>query len=126
MEASILKSTKKNLGVNPEDNAFDVDIITHINSTFSTLAQLGVGPLVFQIEDESLEWSDFVEDDVLLNLIKTYVYLKVRLIFDPPVTSYTQTALEKQIEQFEWRISVYREGLEWTDPSTLPSGGENE
>ena len=114
---SILNSTKKILGIDPEYDAFDVDIITHINTTFSTLNQLGIGPPEgFMITDEVPEWTDFVGDDPRLNSIKTYVYLKVRLIFDPPATSFTIAALEKQIEQIEWRLSVNRENEEWVDP----------
>lgn len=109
---SILDSTKKKLGIDASYDAFDVDIITFINGAFSTLTQLGVGPVVFQIEDNSLEWKDYIgEDDVLLNMVKPYIYLKVRLLFDPPQTSYTQTAFENQLEQMEWRINVYRETL---------------
>lgn len=118
MEQSILKSTKKILGLAPEYTAFDLDIITHINGVFSTLAQLGVGPSGFMIEDDVAVWEDFISDDEeQLNRVKTYVFLKVRMIFDPPVTSFAIAAFEQQIEQMEWRISVHREGEDWVDPS---------
>jgi hypothetical protein len=110
MEASILISTKKVLGIAESYTAFDLDIITHINSVFSILAQLGVGPEEgFMIEDEVGEWGDFVVSPRELNLVKTYVYLKVRLLFDPPTTSYLIEATNKQIEEYEWRLNVYRE-----------------
>lgn len=120
MENSILKSVKKILSIDPADEAFDLDIITHINSVFSTLFQLGIGPSEgFMIEDDSLEWIDFIEeleDDPRLNLVKTYVCLKVRVLFDPPTTSYLIGALDNQIQELEWRISTYREATEWVDP----------
>jgi hypothetical protein len=112
METSILKSTKMVLGVSPSYTEFDQDILTHINSTFSTLTQLGVGPAVFTITDDTTEWSDYIaDDDILLGWIRTLVHLKVRMGWDPPATSYTQTAFEKHIEQLEWRINVHRENL---------------
>lgn len=118
MEQSILKSVKKILGVEDTNLAFDLDIITHINSAFSTLWQLGVGPATqFVIEDDSAEWSEFyAEDDSVMNLVRSYVFLKVRSIFDPPATSYAIGALEKQIEQFEWRLNASREDEHWVDP----------
>lgn len=117
MEESILKSTKKILGLAPDYTAFDLDVITHINSTFSTLNQLGIGPLEgFSIEDEETTWSDFIGDDPNLNSVKTYVFLKTRMMFDPPVTSYLIAAFEKQIAELEWRLNVYREETEWVDP----------
>jgi hypothetical protein len=119
MEPSILKSTKKILGLADDYTVFDLDIITHINSAFSTLTQLGVGPAAgFAIEDETAEWAafgDFVTD-TQLNSVKTYVYLKVREIFDPPQTSYLSAAMRKQIEELEYRLNVHREETQWVDP----------
>ena len=110
MEQSILTSTKKILGIAADYTAFDLDIITHINSAFSTLAQLGVGPHCgFMIDDEDAEWEDFIEDDNQYNSVKSYVFLKVRQLFDPPTTSYLIAAYDKQIQEFEWRLSVHRE-----------------
>lgn len=112
METSILNSTKKILGVDKGYTAFDADIITHINSAFAVLCQLGVGPQEdFFIEDASDEWEDFIINDNGYNLIKTYIYLKVRILFDPPTTSFLLSAMEKQIQEYEWRISSYREWL---------------
>lgn len=107
---SILTSTKKRIGIASEDTSFDSDIIDSINSVFSTLNQMGVGPpLGFTIEDESDEWEDYVEDKILENMIRTYMYLKVRLVFDPPAMSFHIQAMEKQINEQEGRISLYRE-----------------
>lgn len=117
MEDSILKSTKKILGIDPDYTVFDLDIIIHINTAFSTLNQLGVGPVGgFAIEDDEAVWSDYLVDDLKLNGVKTYVHLRVRLIFDPPTTSYLINAFEKQVEQLEWRLNVVREETEWVDP----------
>lgn len=111
MTDSILDSTKKVLGVEADYVAFDTDIIMQINTVLSTLWQLGVGPEDgFQIEDNSSRWTDFFGTDPRLNMIKTYVFLRVRLLFDPPTTSYLIEALTKQYEELGWRISVYREG----------------
>lgn len=118
MEDSILKSTKKILGLDPEYTVFDLDIITHINSVFSTLAQLGVGPVNgFMIEDDEAVWSDFIDPvNLKYNNVKTYMYLKVRQWFDPPQTSYLLNALNEQSLQLEWRLNVTREETEWVDP----------
>lgn len=127
MEQSILISTKKILGIAEDYTVFDLDIITHINTAFSTLAQLGVGPARgFMIEDETAEWADFINDypqsyelpsdDLQYNSVKSYVFLKVRQLFDPPQTSYLISATQKQIEELEWRLNTHREETEWVDP----------
>jgi hypothetical protein len=120
MEQSILTSTKKILGIAADYTVFDLDIITHINTAFSTLTQLGVGPADgFMIEDDSAQWTDFdpVDDDRQYNAVKSYIYLRVRLLFDPPTTSYLITALEKQVQELEWRLNVYREDTDWVNPN---------
>lgn len=107
---SILNSIKKILGIDLEYDVYDQDIIMHINSVFSTLNQLGVGPDAgFYIEDDEQEWSAFIEDDKKINSVKTYIAMKVRLIFDPPATSFVITAFENQIKEFEWRLNVQAE-----------------
>lgn len=118
MEDSILNSTKKILGLGEDYTAFDLDIITHINSVFSILFQLGVGPADgFLIEDAGTTWSDFLEDNVGLNMVKSYIFLKVRLLFDPPGTSFAIDAMNHQISEYEWRISTHREwSLNPVDP----------
>lgn len=110
MTNSILNSTKKILGLDYSYTAFDTDIITHINAAFSVLNQLGIGPVDgFSIEDEETTWVSFVIPTNQLNLVKTYIYLKVRMYFDPPGTSYLIDAMNKQIVECEWRLSVFRE-----------------
>lgn len=117
MSDSILTSTKKVLGIEEEYTAFDVDITMHINSVFSTLNQLGIGPPAgFAITDKGATWSSFFSTDPRLNSIKTYVYLKVRILFDPPGTSYLIQSLEKQAQELEWRLNVVREETEYIDP----------
>jgi hypothetical protein len=110
MENSILISTKKVLGLAEDYTVFDLDIITHINATFSLLNQLGLGPLDgFYIEDETALWTDFMVPANQLSLVKTYVILKVRMLFDPPATGFLVTAMENQIKEYEWRLNVFRE-----------------
>jgi len=117
VEQSILISTKKVLGIAEDYTAFDLDIITHINTAFSTLTQLGVGPAEgFMIEDAEPEWVDFYADDLQYNAVKSYVFLRVRYLFDPPQTSYLISATERQIQELEWRLNVHREETGWTDP----------
>lgn len=104
---SILDSIKKMILGNSEETHFDMDIIIHINSVFATLNQMGVGPEeTFTIDDDSTIWSEFTEDDVLFNNVKTYMYLKVKLIFDPPASSSVLAAMERQISELEWRLNV--------------------
>ncbi len=117
MEQSILTSTKKILGIAADYTAFDLDIITHINAVFSTLTHLGVGPASgFMIEDADAEWYDFIDNDIQLNTVKSYVFLKVKQLFDPPTTSYLIGAMDKQIQEFEWRLNTNRETTDWVDP----------
>lgn len=117
MEDRILASTKKVLGVPEDYTAFDLDIMTHINAAFSVLTQLGVGPAEgFFIDGEDPVWSDFITDPITLNMVKTYVYLKTRILFDPPTTSFLIEALNKQIAEYETRISYQREDESWTIP----------
>ena len=106
MDESILSSVKKMLGIDDSYTAFDMDIIIHINSVFVTLYELGVGDEPFSISDSSAIWSDFIGDANDLNLIKTYMYLKVRLIFDPPTSSAALQAMQELCKEFEFRISI--------------------
>lgn len=117
-DGSILNSVKKVLGLADDYTAFDDDVIMHINSALSTLTQLGIGPTTgYMIDDAGPAWANFIGDDNQLNMVKTYVCLKVRLVFDPPTTSYVLTAMQDQIRELEWRISERRESLSWTDPN---------
>ena len=118
VETSILTSTKKILGIAEDYTVFDLDIITHINSAFSTLTQLGIGPAAgFMIDDAEAVWADFIADDFQYNSVKSYVFLKVRQLFDPPQTSYLIDAVDKQIQELEWRLNSHREETAWVDPS---------
>lgn len=105
---SILTSIKKLLGITEEYTHFDEDLIMHINSVFMTLTQLGVGPSQgFYIEDSSAEWADFIPDFNKLQAVKTYMYLKIRLVFDSAsLGSATLAAYERQIQELEWRLNV--------------------
>lgn len=124
MENSILLSTKKVLGLDAEYDVFDLDVLMHINAAFSILQQLGVGPEAgFMIEDETAVWADFVVDigsEISLNLIKTYVQLKARMLFDPPTTSYLIDAMERQIKEYEWRLNVFREYVTYEEEVVNP------
>lgn len=104
---SILNSIKKRLGISEEYEHFDDDIIMDINSVFSILTQMGVGPSTgFIITDQDAEWTDFMEDMIKLEFVKTYVYLKVRLMFDPPQSSAITESINRQISELEWRIFI--------------------
>ncbi len=119
MEDSILKTTKKILGIDAAYTAFDLDIITHINMVFTTLHDLGVGPPEgFFIESDEANWVDFELDPLQRNAVKTYVFLRVKLAFDPPQTSFHILSLEKQVQELEWRLNVRRENVAWIPPSS--------
>lgn len=118
MTQSILNSVKKNLNLQVDYEAFDQDVLLYINSVFSTLHQLGVGPDAgFMIEDAGATWQEFLGNDNRLNNIKTYMYLRVRLLFDPPTTGFHTEAMRNQITELEWRINAHREDSKWTDPT---------
>lgn len=104
---SILQSTKKILDAPTGYEVFDLEIITHINAVFSTLAQMGVGPKdSFRIEDGSAVWSDFDVTTNVLNMVRTYIPMKVRLMFDLPPTSFAIEAIQKICSELEWRLNV--------------------
>jgi hypothetical protein len=118
MEQSILRSVKQAVGVSPDDPSFDIDIIMAINAEFSILNDLGVGPAEgFVIEDESTEWSEYLDDLIMLSKVKTAVNLKTRLLFDPPKESFVLTSYQNQLQEQEWRLNVNREATEWVDPN---------
>lgn len=107
METSILTSIKKMLGVAEDYTEFDEDIITHINSVFLNLTQLGVGPEEgFMIENDTAVWEDFIDDSTQLQAVKTYMYLKVKLLFDPPLSSSVTESFTRMIAELEWRLNV--------------------
>lgn len=114
---SILTSIKKMLGITAAYDHYDADIIMHINDAFSVLNQLGVGPANgFFIEDDSAVWSDFTEDVNKIHTVKTYIFRKVKIVFDPAsLGSATLAAYERQIQEQEWRLNVTAESDENTE-----------
>lgn len=120
---SILTSIKKLLGIAADYEQFDTDIIIHINSAFSTLTQLGVGPSEgFVIQDETSTWSDFTADDPRLEFVKTYIYLKVRLVFDPPTTGSVIEAIKQNISEYEWRLMIAADQVKSTGEEENQNG----
>lgn len=107
---SILTSIKKLLGITEEYTHFDTDLIIHINSVFATLTQLGVGPSEgFIIVDKNDNWEQFTNDNILIESVKSYMYLKVKLLFDPPTSSAVIESTNRMINEFEWRLNVAAE-----------------
>ena len=107
---SILTSIKKMLGISEDYTQFDADLIMHINSVFLNLTQLGVGPASgFSIEDETTEWTDFINNNAQLQAVKCYIYLKVKLLFDPPLSSAVIESTNRMIAELEWRLNVAAE-----------------
>lgn len=122
MDTSILNNTKKVLGIALDDESFDTDVVLQVNSAFSILTQLGLGPAEgFSIEDDSTQWDDFIviSNPTVMDLVKTCIFLRVRLIFDPPQTSFLLQALRDQLGEHEWRLSALREGVDWKSPEPL-------
>jgi hypothetical protein len=104
---SILTSIKKLLGLTEEYTHFDVDITMHINSVFKILKRLGVGPAEgFRIEGASTTWSEFIPEDENLEDVKSYMYMKVKLLFDPPDSSAHMTAMKEAIAEFEFQLHL--------------------
>ena len=107
MQDSILMTIRKLVCGNPYADHFDTDLLVHINACFSVLNQLGVGPEKgFVVTDETQSWSSYSDNERILNMVKTYVTLKVKKIFDPPLTSSVLEAMDKEISQLEWRLNV--------------------
>ena len=104
---SILNTIKKMLGLEANYDAFDTDIIVNINMVFNILLQLGVGPAEgFSITGPDETWSDYIDDMRKLEMVKTYIYLKVKQIFDPGTSSALNNAIDNQIKELEWRLNV--------------------
>lgn len=109
---SILTSIKKLLGYEKEQTDFDTDIIIHINSALSRLNLLGVGPSEgFSIQNDITTWNEFIQENAKLNDVKTYVYLKVKLVFDPPSSSSVIAAMERSIAELEFCLNVTAESI---------------
>lgn len=110
VEKSILNTIKDLLGIAADQTNFDDQIIVHINTVFFTLQQLGVGPSPgFFVESAEDNWEDFIPEGVNYNSIKTYMYLKVKLLFDPPLSSGVLEAMERMAVEYEWRLKVEAE-----------------
>ena len=113
MEQSILIDVKQRLGLDGDDNCFDPELITGINSAFMNLADLGVGPdIPFAIDGTGELWSDFLGDSSLIGFVREYVALRVRVIFDPPTSSFVLDSIQNRIDQLEWRMNVNAEQME--------------
>jgi hypothetical protein len=111
---SILNTIKQTLGLEADDTSFDIDVLLFTNSVFSHLTQIGVGPTDgFQIEDSSVTWDAFLANDKRINNVKAFVHLKVRLLFDPPATSFAIAAMEAQAKEIEFRIYTVKEVDAW-------------
>lgn len=107
MTESILTSIKKLLGIMEEDKSFDADLVMFINSAFSILAQIGIGPSSgYKIKDKNNTWSEFVPEEKALETIKEYTFLKVKLVFDPPLSSATMTSYKETLRELEFRINA--------------------
>ena len=104
---SILTSIKKMLGISEEYTHFDADIIMHINTVFVTLKQIGVGPSKgFSIKDSSTTWDEYISEDLDLESVKTYIFLKVKLVFDPPASSIVTESFKRAASEIEWRLNI--------------------
>lgn len=103
---NILTTIKKMLGISDDDTAFDTDIVININTVFAILYQLGIGPEGFKLQTKDETWSDYLQDETLLEDVKTYIYLKVRLIFDPPLNSSHLESIKQLISELEFRLNI--------------------
>lgn len=117
LEEKILSSIKKLLGLNDSVTVFDTDIVIHINTVFASLAQMGVGPknsdgenIGFKISTGNEVWGDFTANDILVENVKTYVYIKVKMVFDPPTSSALIDAYNAQAKELEWRLYTQEGG----------------
>lgn len=117
LEENILSSIKKLLGLNDGVTVFDTDIVIHINTVFANLTQMGVGPqndegknIGFKISTGNEVWGDFTDNDILIENVKTYVYIKVKMVFDPPTSSALIDAYNAQAKELEWRLYTQEGG----------------
>lgn len=123
--SSILTSVKKNLGYEEDDESYDPDLIMYINSTLSTLQQIGIGPeLGYRIEDKTATWVSFLGTDPRLNFTQSYVYMKVKLMFDPPLTSFAIKAIEDICLGLEVRLNIEHERTNAVDSDTDESSDD--
>ena len=117
LEEKILSSIKKLLGLNDGVTVFDTDIVIHINTVFANLTQMGVGPkdaegknIGFKISTGNEVWGDFTDNDILIDNVKTYIYIKVKMVFDPPTSSALIDAYNAQAKELEWRLYTQEGG----------------
>ena len=109
-DSSILMSIKRLLNVDPEEMDFDTQIGMFINEEFMTLHQLGIGPDEgFYVSDANTKWTDFSDDATLINTVKTYIYYRVRLAFDPPASSIVSDAINSRIAELQFRLNAQAE-----------------
>ena len=114
---SILTSEKKMLGIEEDYEEFDPELIVYINTIFGTLEQLGIrSGDKFRIQDKFTTWTDYLDDYEMIDEIKSYMYLRLRLLFDPPSNSFIVNSFDDQIKEFEWRINV-KGDTTWEDYS---------
>lgn len=107
MTDSILESIKDASGISIDDAAFDAELLLHINTAFVVLREIGVGPETpFVVSDYSATWHEFINDDLIIPMVKAYVALKVRSLFDPPTSSAYMNAIQESIKEYEWRLNV--------------------
>lgn len=109
MESCIFYTIKKMLGVSMDDGPFDMEIIVGINSAIMVLNQLGIGPQGFVVTGVTETWSDLLEDFSDLEAVKSYIYIRTRLVFDPPTNSFLVNALQEQMKEYEWRLSIRKD-----------------
>lgn len=112
---SILESEKKLLGLDQDYDVFDDDLIIHINTIFGTLHQIGVGPATqFYITDNTATWSEFTTEETIVHEVRGYMFLRLRLLFDPPSSSFVLNSYKEQIQEFEWRLNVKSDEIKGT------------
>ena len=121
--SSILDDVKHTLGLLPSDHAFDSDVTLHINTVFGILHQIGVGPNEgFMITGSTETWDEFV-DDPRLNAVKSYMFLRVKLMFDPPQVGFVISSMDRQIDMLEWRLLVAADDQPLIEDEIVGGGG---
>ena len=122
-DSSILMSIKRLLNVEPDEMDFDTQIGMFINEEFMTLSQLGIGPEHFSVHDADTKWKDFSDDQTLIDTVKTYIYYRVRLVFDPPASSVVSDAINARISELQFRLNCQAE-RNWKEENQNEEAGE--
>lgn len=122
METCILYTIKRMLGIPTEDGPFDMEIVVGINSAIMVLNQLGIGPQGFMITGITETWSDLLDDYTDLEAVKQYIYIRTRLVFDPPTNSFLVNALQEQMKEYEWRLSIRKDERRIRDDGPMRPG----